>query len=170
MINFAQSNRKIMIKLKFLLVIIILLSISFFTFSQSNEGKYVSNDIFSEVQNQEQGQQNEIMIFQDMRINNLVYNHVQQNKQKGGVPGYRIRIFSNLGSGARDQSQVTKTRFYELFPEIPIYMEYDSPYFKVYVGDYRSKVDALKDFNQIKRFFSSAFIVPDKINYPELEE
>ena len=110
------------------------------------------------------------MVFQDMRINALVYNHIEQNKRKGGVPGYRIRIFSNLGSGARNQSQATKARFYELFPEIPIYREYDSPYFKVYVGDFRTKVDALKDFNRIKRYFTSAFIVPDRINYPELKE
>jgi len=159
-----------MMRFKFFPGIIILLIISLSAFSQSNEEKYVGNDIFSKVQSPEQGQQNEVVIFQDMRINDLVYNHIKQNKQKGGVSGYRIRIFSNLGSSARDQSQVTKTKFYELFPEIPIYREYDSPYFKVYVGDYRSKVDALKDFNQIKRYFRSAFIVPDKINYPELEE
>lgn len=128
-----------------------------------------SDDIFSKIQKQEAGQ-GEVVIFQDMRINNLVYNHIEHNKRSGGVPGFRIRIFSNLGSAARDQSQVTKARFYELFPEIPIYLEYLSPYFKIYVGDYRTKIDALKDFNRIKRYFPSAFIVPDKINYPELEE
>lgn len=158
-----------MIKFKFISGIVILLIFSLTVFSQTNEATYLGDDIFSKIQSSDQSQ-NEIMIFQDMRINELVYNHIEQNKRRGGVQGYRIRIFSNLGSGARDQSQASKTRFYELFPEIPIYREYDSPYFKVYVGDYRSKVDALKDFNQIKRYFRSAFIVPDRINFPELEE
>ncbi len=157
-----------MTKLKFFFINIILLVVGFSAFSQTNQEAYLGDDIFSKIQTQEQGQ-NEIMIFQDMRINELVYNHVEQNKRKG-IPGYRIRIYSNLGSGARDQSQDIKARFYELFPEIPIYREYDSPYFKVYVGDYRSKVDALKDFNHIKRYFRSAFIVPDRIKYPAFEE
>ncbi len=128
-----------------------------------------SEDIFSKIQEKQSGQ-GDVVVFQDMRINELIYNHIEQNKRKGGVPGYRIRIYSNLGNTARDESQDIKARFYEKFPEIPIYQEYDNPYFKVYVGDYRTKVDALEDFKQIKRLFPRAFIVPDKINYPNLEE
>jgi hypothetical protein len=75
-----------------------------------------------------------------------------------------------LGNEARSQSQLVKSRFYELFPDIPIYHEYDNPNFKVYVGDFRTKVNALKEFNRIKKHFPSAFIVPDKINYPKIEE
>ena len=146
-----------------------LLILSSNIFSQLNSESSFNNDIFSKIQENKTGQ-GEVMIFQDMRINNLVYNHIEQNKRKGGIPGYRIHIFSNLGSDARDQMQTAQTRFYELFPEIPIYREYKSPYFKVYVGDFRTRVDALKEFNRIKRYFPSAFIVPDKINYPELEE
>ncbi|MFC2151263.1 SPOR domain-containing protein [Bacteroidota bacterium] len=169
MINFASLILQIMIKSKLVFSLIILMVINLNLFSQSNLELYSEGDILSKIQAQKQGQ-GEILIFQDMRINELIYNHIEQNKLKGGVSGYRIRIFSNLGSGARDQSQAAKARFYELFPQIPIYREYDSPYFKVYVGDYRTKVDALKDFNRIKRYFTSAFIVPDKINYPELDK
>ena len=154
-----------MVRIKFVFCLIVLSFIYYNLFSQEMK----ENNIFSEIEKIEENK-GEIMIFQDMRINELVYNHSEQNKRKAGVPGYRIRIYSDLGSGARDQSQSIKARFYEIFPEIPIYREYDSPYFKVYVGDYRTKIDALKDFNNIKRYFPSAFIVPDKINFPELEE
>jgi len=169
MINFALSILKTMINSKGVTGLIFLLILSSNIFGQLNSASSFNNDIFSQIQENKVGQ-GEVMIFQDMRINELVYNHIEQNKRKGGVPGYRIRIFSNLGSGARDQSQSTKARFYELFPEIPIHREYVSPYFRVLVGDYRTKVDALKDFNRIKRYFPSAFIVPDRINYPELKE
>jgi len=158
-----------MINIKTIFSVIILLIFSSVIFGQTSQSQSVSNDIFSKIQEKEAGQ-GEILIFQDIRINELVSNHIEKNKRKGGVPGYRIRIYSNLGSTAREKSQGIKARFYELFPEIPIYREYDSPYFKVYVGDFRSKIDALADFNRIKRYFPSAFIVPDKINYPELEE
>jgi len=134
-------------------------------FAQSSNG-----DILTKIQQKNNSGDGEVIIFQDMRINDLVYHHIEYNKQKGGVPGYRIRIFSDLGNTARDESQVTKAKFYELFPEIPIYREYDSPYFKVYVGDFRTKIDAIKVFKQIKHYFPGAFIVPDQINYPSLEE
>jgi hypothetical protein len=138
-------------------------------FGQSQPNKTETGDIFIKIQ-EKQINQGDILVFQDMRINDLIYNHVEQNKRKEGVPGFRIRIFSDLGSSARDQSQDAKAKFYGLFPEIPIYREYVSPYFRVVVGDYRTKIDALKDFKRVKRYFPSAFIVPDKINYPNLEE
>ncbi|MBI9055572.1 MAG: SPOR domain-containing protein [Bacteroidales bacterium] len=158
-----------MINFKTIFSIFILLIFNLVVFGQTAQSQSKSNDIFSSIQEKEQDQ-GDVLIFQDIRVNELVSNHIEQNKRKGGVSGYRIRIYSNLGNTARDQSQVTKAKFYELFPEIPIYREYDSPYFKVYVGDFRSKIDAMADFKRIKRYFPSAFIVPDKINYPSLED
>jgi hypothetical protein len=169
MINFAKSTLKNMISTKSISSLIILFFLSLNLFSQLNTDLSTSQDIFQKLEAKEEGS-GEIIIFQDMRVNELIYNSVQNNKRKGGISGFRIRIFSNLGNSAREQSQATKTKFYELFPEITIHREYESPYYKVYVGDYRSKVDALKDFKQIKRYFPSAFIVPSKINYPDLED
>jgi hypothetical protein len=148
-----------------LLVLILVQSV----FGQSPSNSKDAGDIFIKIQ-EKQVNQGDVLVFQDMRINELLYNHVEQNKRKEGVSGFRIRIFSNLGSSARVHSQDAKAKFYGLFPEIPIYREYVSPYFRVVVGDYRTKIDALKDFNRVKRYFPSAFIVPDNINYPNLEE
>lgn len=153
--------------IKSTITFIILLVFSSVSLGQVSSAPISSNDIFSKIQNKEFGQ-GEILIFQDLRIAELVSNHIEQNKRSGGVSGYRIRIYSNLGNTARDGSQSAKARFYGLFPEIPIYLEYDSPYYKVYVGDFRTKIDALNDFKRIQRYFRAAFIVPDRINYPEL--
>lgn len=158
-----------MISTKSISSLIILFFLSLNLFSQLNADLSASQGIFRKLEANEEGV-GEVVIFQDMRINELIYKSVESNKRKGGISGFRIRIFSNLGNNARGQSQATKTRFYELFPDVAIHLEYESPYYKVYVGDYRSKVDALKDFKRIKRYFPSAFIVPSKINYPDLED
>ena len=158
-----------MTNLKTTILFFILLIFSSGIFGQTSQESTMSGDIFYKIQEKEEGQ-GDVLIFQDMRINDLIYNHVERNKREGGVLGYRIRIFSDLGSTARDESQATKARFYELFPEIPIYPEYVSPYFRVLVGDFRTNIDALKEFKRIKKYFPSAFIVPYKINYPKLEE
>ncbi|OFX90328.1 MAG: hypothetical protein A2W99_08270 [Bacteroidetes bacterium GWF2_33_16] len=111
-----------------------------------------------------------VVIYQDDRLNKIVWKHVSQNKEFNGVQGFRIRIFSDLGQAAREKSQDANAKFNELFPEISVYREYDSPYFKVYAGDYRTKNDAIKDFKRIKTYFPSAFIVPGRINFPKLDD
>jgi len=126
-------------------------------------------DILSRIEKNEPGS-GDVIISQDIRVNNLIYNHIEQNKRKAGVPGYRIRIFNDIGSDARENSQKVKADFFDKFPDIPVYREYDNPYFKVYVGDFRTKIDAMKKFKRIKHYFPAAFIVPDEINYPSFEE
>ncbi len=147
------------------LVLILVQSVFGQSFSKSSD----TEDIFIKIQ-KKQINQGDVLIFQDMRINDLIYNHVEQNKREEGVPGFRIRIFSDLGSLARDDSQDARAKFVGLFPEIPPHREYVSPYYRVVVGDYRTRIDALKDFKRVKRYFPSAFIIPDNINYPNLEE
>jgi len=128
-----------------------------------------STEIFQRLQEKKDGNGN-VVIYQDDRINKLVWKHISQNKEFNGIQGFRIRIFSDLGQTARENSQDVNAKFNELFPEIAVYREYDSPYFKVYAGDYRTKSDAVKDFKRIKRYFPAALIVPGRINFPKLDE
>ncbi|HSH50928.1 MAG TPA: hypothetical protein VK982_04310 [Bacteroidales bacterium] len=138
-------------------------------YGYSQNSSAAETDIFTKIEKNEPGS-GDVIVSQDIRVNNLIYNHIEQNKRKTGVPGYRIRIFNDIGSDARENSQKVKAEFFEKFPEIPVYREYDNPYFKVYVGDFRTKIDAMKKFKRIKHYFPAAFIVPDAINYPSLEE
>lgn len=134
--------------------------------AQSDSIASTSKDIFRRI---EQGSEKNIEFIQDDSLQNLVLKHIAKNKKQEGISGYRIRIFSDVGRGARSNSEKVKTEFYEKYPSIPVYRKYDSPYFKVYVGDYRTKMEAIKCLKKIKSDYPSAFVVPDQINYPELE-
>lgn len=134
--------------------------------AQADSIASTSKDIFYRI---EQGSEGNINFFQSDSIQNLVLKHIINNKKQDGIPGYRIRIFSDVGRNARSNSERVKTEFYEKYSDIPVYREYDSPYFKVYVGDYRTKMEAIKCLKKIKKDYPSAFVVPDRINYPELE-
>jgi len=129
-------------------------------------GKRAAN-IFEKIQTNSQGK---IRFQQDSLIGDLVIRHMIKNKQNPRIDGYRIRIYSDLGTHARKESEEYKARFYENFPDIPIYQDYDRPYWKVYVGDFRTKIEAIKSLKKVKREFPAAFIVPDQINLPELDE
>ena len=128
-----------------------------------------SADFFSKIQQKDEGS-GKVIVYQDVSIKTLISKHISQNIEQNGIQGFRIRIFSDLGQSAREKSQEANAKFNELFPEISVYREYDSPYYKVYAGDYRSKNDAIKDFKRIKRQFPAAFVVPGRINLPKIDE
>lgn len=149
------------------IVLALVLCMSFSaSYAQADSLAKTTNDIFIDIENHSNGR---ITFFQNDSIHNLVLKHIASNRQKSKISGYRIRIYSNLGTDARKESQRIRANFYENFPEIPVYLKYDSPYFKVYVGDFRTKIEAIKSLKKIKRKYPSAFVVPDQINYPELE-
>jgi len=89
---------------------------------------------------------------------------IAKNMKSSGIPGYRIRIFSESGIGAKKDQQQVRARFLSLYPGQDAYNRYTEPFFKVYVGDCRTKSEALKLNDIIKRDFPNPIIVPDFIN------
>jgi len=92
------------------------------------------------------------------------YKLITVNQRQSGVPGYRIRIFSDSGLGAKEEQQRVRARFISLYPGIDAHYHYDEPFFKVYVGDCRTRSQALKLYDRVKVHFPNPIIVPDLIN------
>lgn len=90
------------------------------------------------------------------------------NNEEKQFNGYRIRIYLNSVQSAREESAAALGRFRTLYPEIPSYLTYARPNFRVMVGNYRTRVDAEKALVYIKEDFPSATIVRDKFKYPNL--
>ena len=95
---------------------------------------------------------------------------IAKNMKSSGIPGYRIRIFSKSGIGAKKDQQQVRARFLSLYPGLDAYNRYDEPFFKVYVGDCRTKSEALKLNDIIKRDFPNPIIVPDYINLKPVDQ
>ena len=116
----------------------------------------------------------EVNINQDEFIKQLVNQHIEQNKNQRGIPGFRINIFfdsgyDNEGIDARTRAGAVKDTFDIYYPSIASYFIYEEPNYKVYVGDFRTRTDALKVFKRIRRRYPKAFIVNDRINYFRLD-
>ncbi len=97
------------------------------------------------------------------------YKLLTMNSKESGVPGYRIRIYSESGLGAKEEQQRIRARFLSYFPQVDAYYRYDEPFFKVYVGDCRTESEALKLHDQVKKNFPNAFIMEDYINIKSTE-
>jgi len=109
-----------------------------------------------------------IHVEQHPQVEELLRKHVAYNSRNPKIDGYRIRIYRDNSSNARGRSETIETSFNQRFPEIPTYRGYDNPYFKVSVGDFRSKDEAMKFFARIKRSYPNAYIVAEEINFPPL--
>jgi len=83
--------------------------------------------------------------------------------------GYRIRIYFDNSQNARWASETAMNNFKSLYPGTSAYRSFQSPYFKVTVGDYRSRAEAQVALQSIKANFPSAFIVKEKFKYPALD-
>lgn len=117
----------------------------------------------------------ELNLVQDLAIDTLVSRYILANvnmyKENGyyGMDGYRIQIYSSSNRNAREESNKARAEFMSKFPDIVSYPLYAEPgYFKVRVGDFRTKTEATKLFLLISREFPDAYLVPDLINFPDL--
>ena len=60
-----------------------------------------------------------------------------------------------------------KSSFSAAFPELPVYLTYEQPYYRLRVGDFRNRVEAEKYVRLIKPKFNLAFVTADIINPPQ---
>ena len=101
---------------------------------------------------------------QDSLIHQLVNRHVAINQAKRSSPGYRIQIYFGQN---RTKANEVKTDFLQLFPNTGAYLVYQQPNFKIRVGDYRTRLEALKFLKEIQQLYAAAFIVKDEVKLPE---
>lgn len=111
----------------------------------------------------ESGRNSRVSLEIDSLLESNYYKMLTSSKKTSGIRGYRIRIYSESGVGAKDEQQRIKAKFLTLYPGIDAYNRYEEPFFKVYVGDCRTRSEALKLTDRIERNFPNSFIVDDYI-------
>jgi len=125
-----------------------------------------SPDIFQQFQASQPGQ-GKVKISQNNDIRNLVELHLSQQSKLNGIKGYRIAIYIGSGQEANKAADQSRSRFISKYEEVKSYKKFEYPYFKVYVGDFRVKSDALRFLKQIENDYPDAFIREDIISFPD---
>ncbi|MDQ7063811.1 MAG: SPOR domain-containing protein [candidate division KSB1 bacterium] len=81
--------------------------------------------------------------------------------------GYRVQILQT--EDAEEARKVQKEAILDLDAEV--YLIYDNPYYKLRVGDFRTRYEAEQFLEKvIRRGYSAAWIVRTKINPPEQKQ
>jgi len=102
----------------------------------------------------------------DSLIGNYLLNGKTGNGNATSSGGFRVQIYSGFN---RKGAYTAQAKFQDMFPNVPTYITYREPNFKVHVGDYRSRLEAEKMMEDLKTSFASLFIIEEKINFPKLD-
>ena len=112
---------------------------------------------------QSDGHSGQIEIIQPEQVENLLKMQIANNRLQKGIPGYRLQIFSESGQTAQQKANEVRMNFMRIFPDIEAYWKYEAPNWKVFVGDFRTKNEALREEKKIKKIFPSTFIISETI-------
>ncbi len=126
---------------------------------------YPLEDLFPQM-NQGSGQ---ILITSDDRFPSIVKGYVNFLKTRP-IRGWRVQIYFGAGHGARAAAERIRRKFQSQYPDIPVYVLFEQPYFKVRVGNFATKRDATKFLFLIKSDYPKAFLTEDNIDIHRLTD
>ena len=116
-----------------------------------------------------------IIVHKDPRLDIFTAKQASINKvtarmsSNGLFKGYRLQV---LNTRSRDDAFKTKAMLLENFPDEKTYVLYQSPYFKVRIGNFVNRNDAENFKKELGLFIAQpAYVVEDLIEYiPSADE
>ena len=143
-------------KKRFLILIILLSSVSIFA-----QEYYVEKEVSH--------------IHQDARVDSLLVLHHKINEynlahdEHDGVDGYRIHLFFESGNNSKARTMSVKNDFLRRYRGVGAYVIYRTPFYRLRVGDFRTRLEAERFLQRVIRRYPSAYVVKTKIKFPKLD-
>jgi len=109
-----------------------------------------------------------VNIIQDYRIDEMLKIDKDVNSEAPGFLGFRIQIFSG---GGRDREKANSIRedLETRFPDQRVYVKYQAPDFRVRIGNFRNKFEAMYLYKQCVKIYPYCYVVKDQISLLDLE-
>ncbi len=107
-----------------------------------------------------------VIVHKDPRIDLLLKKQAESNAASKRAnartaKGYRLLV---INTNKRDEAIAAKTKIYTNFPELKAYLVYQSPYFKLKAGNFRTREEAKQYQTYLSAHFPKGiFIINDTI-------
>jgi hypothetical protein len=99
-------------------------------------------------------QQGDVTVIQDKSIDRLL----EFKKDLRTIDIYKIQIYS----GDRLNAEKTKSKFLSSYKDWKTIMEFNTPNYKIWVGNFRDRLEADRALAEIKKKYTGAFIFHPK--------
>lgn len=109
---------------------------------------------------------NAVVIHKDSRIDSLIKKQATINEEilrvaRRNTKGFRILV---INTNNRAEAIAAKSKVYSNFPELKAYLIYQSPYFRLKVGNFKERDDAEDYQKKLNKYFpKGVFIMNDVI-------
>ncbi len=103
-------------------------------------------------------QEGHVSVNQDKNIAVLLNHKKKMNRNSNSPMRYKIQIYS----GSRARAKSAQNEFSNTFTEWRPTIQYEPPNFKIWVGNFRTRLEADRALRKIKKTFPSAFIFKPK--------
>jgi hypothetical protein len=127
---------------------------------------------FSLTSNGQYHQQGYLSVIQDSQVDTVLKAYqaarlkIMENPDNKASPGYRIQVYFDSGSNSSDRAGRVRDDFALLYPDIPAYVSWKAPNYRVRVGDFRTRLEAEKAMQMITIDYPNAWVIKDEINFP----
>jgi hypothetical protein len=111
-------------------------------------------------------QSEQVNIYKDALVDTIISKHIEFNKIQNSIPGFRIQIHSFSGNSSRSNATSTQTKFMSTFRDSKAYVIFQTPYYVVRVGNFRTRLEAEAYRHRIMSEYPEAYIVKDYIELP----
>jgi hypothetical protein len=103
-------------------------------------------------------QQGSITINQDADIDRLLAIKKQMNTSESASDRYKIQVYS----GNRSEAEKSRSKLRNTYNQWKTSLVYETPNYKIWVGNFRTRLEADRALKKIKSKFPSAFIFKPK--------
>ena len=110
-----------------------------------------------------------VRFIEDHRISSLVEKHKAIHEVHQTIPGFRIQIFFDSGNQSKSKASRVYDDFLMKYPQVPVYLTFKAPNYKVRVGDFRTRLEAQHFLRSVANEFPDAWVISDEINLPPIE-
>lgn len=86
--------------------------------------------------------------------------NVEKDGTRSTVLGFRIQIYSG---SSRNEAYAIQARFQKQYEDIPTYVSYTQPNYRVKVGDFRSRSEAQAFMREVKDDYSMVFLFTEQV-------
>jgi hypothetical protein len=88
------------------------------------------------------------------------YSAIQQESK---FRGFRVQLLSASGPQAKDEVNILKNQFQKDYPDFTAHLKWDAPNWKLRVGDFRNRLDALLFQRLIQSQYPQSYVVSDEV-------
>ena len=105
---------------------------------------------------------------EEVSVDSLITLHKAFNNQYNSINGYRVQIFKGSGNSALENAEIIMAEFTADQTNTLAYISFMEPYYRIRVGDFKTRLEALNFLKIIKGTYPSSFVIKDNIELTEL--